>query len=129
LDLIDSLQPTKVIPGHIERGWALDAKADMDHNRKYLGLLKEKVFQAKQQPPLVELRETFEAAFPEADANRDFFLGHLSNQFGKGGQIWEENKHQNVGTRTEATLQGYQIDRVLSKAASVLQYAAVAAKK
>jgi hypothetical protein len=36
LDLIDALHPAKVIPGHIESGWELDAQADLAHNRKYL---------------------------------------------------------------------------------------------
>jgi hypothetical protein len=36
LDLIDALHPAKVIPGHIESGWELDAQTDLAHNRKYL---------------------------------------------------------------------------------------------
>ena len=41
------------------------------------------------------------------DKNLDFFLGHLSNQFGEGGQVWEENKHHNVGARTKEQLEAY----------------------
>lgn len=33
----------------------------------------------------------------QADRNLDFFLGHLSNNFGEGGEVWEENRHHNVG--------------------------------
>lgn len=50
---------------------------------------------------------TFKDAFPRADRNLDFFLGHLSNQFGEGGKVWEENKHHNVSARTTETLEGF----------------------
>ena len=50
LDLIEALNPLKIIPGHIEEGWELDAKADLAHNRKYLDLFAEKVIRAEQKP-------------------------------------------------------------------------------
>ena len=37
----------------------------------------------------------------------DFFLGHLSNQFGEGGKVWEENKHHDVSSRKRDTLEGF----------------------
>lgn len=43
----------------------------------------------------------------EADKNLDFFLGHLSNQFGEGGQLWEENRLHDVGARTKEQLEAY----------------------
>jgi hypothetical protein len=54
-----------------------------------------------------DIYATFKAAFPKADKNLEFFLGHLSNQFGEGGKIWEENRHHNVGARTKEELQGF----------------------
>ncbi|KAK1076834.1 hypothetical protein LTR48_008967, partial [Friedmanniomyces endolithicus] len=110
LDLIEEgLRPEKVIPGHIEQGWELDAKADLAHARKYLQFFAEKVTYAKKKPGVDELYKTFKDAFPEADKNLDFFLGHLSNQFGEGGKVWEENKHHNVGARTKEQLEAYYI--------------------
>lgn len=54
-----------------------------------------------------ELYAIFEAAFPKADRNRDFFLGYLSNRFGKGGVVWEENRLQGVDKRTGEVLEGF----------------------
>jgi len=31
----------------------------------------------------------------------------MSNQFGEGGKIWEENRHHNVGARTQNDLEGF----------------------
>ncbi|EMD00412.1 hypothetical protein BAUCODRAFT_28764 [Baudoinia panamericana UAMH 10762] len=107
LDLIEALKPVKVIPGHIEQGWALDAKEDLAYMRKYLDLFAEKITNAKKKPTVDELYKTFKDAFPQADKNLDFFLGHLSNQFGEGGQVWEENRHHNVGARTKEQLEAY----------------------
>lgn len=105
--MIDSLAPEKIIVGHLEKGWVLDAKADLDHNRKYLALFQRKITEAKTKPTVKDIYDTFKNAFPEADKNLEFFLGHLSNQFGEGGKIWEENKHHNVGARTTSTLEGF----------------------
>ncbi|KAK6441808.1 hypothetical protein LTR95_001947 [Oleoguttula sp. CCFEE 5521] len=107
LDLIEALKPEKVIAGHLESGWELDAKADLAHNRRYLDLFAEKITYAKKKPQVDELFQTFKAAFPDADQNLDFFLGHLSNQFGEGGKVWEENRHHNVGARTKEQLEAY----------------------
>ena len=38
--LIESLNPTKIISGHIEQGWDFDAKKDMKHMHKYLDLFR-----------------------------------------------------------------------------------------
>jgi len=107
LDLIESLKPEKVIPGHLEAGWILDTKADLAHNRAYLDLFTDKISKASKKPAVDEIYSTFKDAFPKADKNLDFFLGHLSNQFGEGGQVWEENRHHNVGARTEEQLEGF----------------------
>ncbi|KAK0250729.1 hypothetical protein LTR91_014458 [Friedmanniomyces endolithicus] len=119
LDLIEEgLRPEKVISGHVEQGWELDAKADLAHARKYLQFFAEKVTYAKKKPGVDELYKTFKDAFPQAGKslimyderyhkNLDFFLGHLSNQFGEGGKVWEENKHHNVGARTKEQLEAY----------------------
>ncbi|KAK6439442.1 hypothetical protein LTR95_004349 [Oleoguttula sp. CCFEE 5521] len=107
LDLIEALKPEKVIAGHLENGWELDAKADLAHNRKYLDLFAEKITYAKKKPQVDELFQTFKDAFPDADQNLDFFLGHLSNQFGEGGKVWEENRHHNVSARTKEQLEAY----------------------
>ncbi|KAK5113023.1 hypothetical protein LTR85_011045 [Meristemomyces frigidus] len=108
LDLIEALRPVKVIPGHIEAGWEPDAQADLAHNRKYLDLFAEKITNARSKPSVDELYQTFKKeAFKQADHNLDFFLGHLSNQFGAGGEVWEENKHRNVGARTKEHLEAY----------------------
>ncbi|KAK1819056.1 hypothetical protein LTR12_006502 [Friedmanniomyces endolithicus] len=67
LDLIEEgLRPEKVIPGHIEQGWELDAKADLAHARKYLQFFAEKVTYAKKKPGVDELYKTFKDAFPQA---------------------------------------------------------------
>lgn len=105
--MIESLAPTKIIVGHLEAGWELNAKEDLDHNKKYLALFQEKITDAAKKPAVQDLYDTFKNAFPRADKNLDFFLGHLSNQFGDGGKVWEENKHHDVGSRTTKTLEGF----------------------
>ncbi|KAK7883379.1 hypothetical protein LTR67_011303 [Exophiala xenobiotica] len=107
LDVIEALEPVKIIPGHLEAGWALDAKEDMAHMRRYLQLFSEKITHAEKKPQVKDLFVTFKEAFPQADKNLDFFLGHLSNQFGEGGEIWEENRHHQVGARSKEQLQGF----------------------
>lgn len=107
LDVIEALKPLILIPGHLESGWTPDAQADLEHNRKYLKLFAEKVTYAPEKLPVDELFKIFKDAFPQADKNLEFFLGHLSNQFGQGGKIWEENRHQDLGSRTTAQLQGF----------------------
>ncbi|TKA41805.1 hypothetical protein B0A54_08231 [Friedmanniomyces endolithicus] len=67
LDLIEEgLRPEKVISGHVEQGWELDAKADLAHARKYLQFFAEKVTYAKKKPGVDELYKTFKDAFPQA---------------------------------------------------------------
>lgn len=107
LFLIEALRPTKLIPGHIERGWELDVSADLEHTKKYLSLFAEKITYAPKKPKVEELFAFFKESFPQATKNLDFFLGHLSNQFGEGGEIWAENRHQDTGTRTSEQLQGF----------------------
>lgn len=85
----------------------MDAAADLAHNRKYLDLFAETITFAKQKPAVEELFQTFKNAFPQADKNLGFFLGHLSNQFGEGGKVWEENRHHSVGARTREQLEAY----------------------
>lgn len=75
--------------------------------KKYLSLFGEKVTYAPKKPQVAELFSFFKESFPQATKNLDFFLGHLSNQFGEGGQVWEENRHQDAGRRTSEQLQGY----------------------
>lgn len=87
IKLIDSLAPSKIIIGHLETGWELDAKADMEHNRKYLALSKQKIADAETKPSVQDIYDTFKGGFPEAKKNLDFFLGHLSNQLREGGRI------------------------------------------
>lgn len=65
LDLIEALKPTQIIPGHLEEGWKLDPKADLEHNRKYLELFGQKVTHAKSKPQVDDLFETFKQAFPQ----------------------------------------------------------------
>lgn len=107
IKLIESLEPTKIIVGHLEEGWEMDAKADLEHNKKYLALFQQKIVDAKGKPTVEEIYNVFREGFPAADKNLDFFLGHLSNQFGDGGKIWEENKHHNVKARTSSDLEGF----------------------
>ena len=105
--LIESLNPTKIISGHIEQGWEFDAKKDMEHMHKYLDLFESKITKAPKKPTVNELFETFKTAFPQCEKNLDFFLGHLSNNFGEGGEVWEENRHHDIGSRTRDTLEGF----------------------
>ena len=105
--MVESLAPEKIIVGHLEAGWDLDAKADLEHNRKYLDLFQRKISEANKKPSVKEIYDTFKDEFPKADKNLEFFLGHLSNQFGEDGKIWEENKHHNVGARTAKSLEGF----------------------
>ncbi|KAF2137051.1 uncharacterized protein K452DRAFT_291847 [Aplosporella prunicola CBS 121167] len=109
LDLIEALKPERIVPGHVEEGWELDAEKDLEHNRKYLKLFQERITLAERKLSVKEVYDTFKNAFPEADRNLDFFLGRLSNQFGEGGDVWEENRHHNLGERTREQLQGYVI--------------------
>ncbi|GME26877.1 putative metallo-beta-lactamase domain protein [Neofusicoccum parvum] len=105
LDLIESLNPAKVIPGHINKG--REFNESIEHSRKYLRLFKEKIQQAQSKPPVDEIYKTFEDAFSEADNNSDFFLNHLSNQFGEGGRIWEEKKHHGTAEKNREELEGW----------------------
>ncbi|BDD62980.1 hypothetical protein MPDQ_002382 [Monascus purpureus] len=107
LDLITLLDPIKIIPGHLERGWELDAQADLAHTKKYLKLFAEKVTYAKTKPKVQDLFDFFKNEFPQCKENLDFFLGHLSNQYGEGGKVWEENRHHHVDKRTLEGLNGY----------------------
>ena len=75
--------------------------------KKYLSLFGDKVTFASKKATVDELYEFFKNSFPEAKKNLDFFLGHLSNQFGEGGKVWEENRHQSAGERKKESLQGY----------------------
>jgi hypothetical protein len=109
IKLVESLAPTKIIVGHLEAGWDLDSQADLDHNRKYLALFQQKITDAKKRPSAQDIYDTFKGEFPKVDKNLDFFLGPLSNQFGEGGTIWEENKHHNVASRTTLSLEGYMV--------------------
>lgn len=65
LDLIEALAPTKIIPGHLEQGWDLDAKADLEHNKKYLDLFAEKIMRAPKKPSVDDIYQTFKNAFPK----------------------------------------------------------------
>ncbi|KAK0125552.1 hypothetical protein ONS96_009388 [Cadophora gregata f. sp. sojae] len=107
LNLVENLSPSKIIVGHPEAGWELNAAADLAHNKKYLSLFQEKIQNANMKPQVKEIYDTFKEAFPQADKNLDFFLGHLSNQFGEGGKVWEENKHHDIGSRTKEGLEGF----------------------
>lgn len=108
LDTIELLGAEKIIPGHLEPGWQMDAAKDLAHTRQYLELFREKILdKAPQKPAVDEIYETFKDAFPEANRNLDFFLGNLSNRFGEGGKVWEENRHHQVDTRKKWDLEGY----------------------
>ncbi|OJJ82712.1 MBL fold metallo-hydrolase [Aspergillus glaucus CBS 516.65] len=107
LDVISSLNPTKVIPGHLEPGWELDAQADLAHTKKYLSVFANKVTYASSKPKVKDLHECFQNEFKQCKENLDFFLGHLSNQFGEGGQVWEENRHHAVDKRSIENLNGF----------------------
>jgi glyoxylase-like metal-dependent hydrolase (beta-lactamase superfamily II) len=107
LQLIEALDPVKVIAGHIEAGADFDKEKDLEHMRKYLGVFEEKITNAKEKPQVQDLFDTFKAAFPHCTKNLDFFLGHLSNQFGEGGQKWEENRHHQVENRAKDSLEGF----------------------
>ena len=85
----------------------MDAKADMAYMHKYLDLFAAKITNAPKKPTVDDLFQTFKNAFPQCEKNLDFFLGHLSNQFGEGGKVWEENKHHDVGSRKRDTLEGF----------------------
>ncbi|KAG2419182.1 hypothetical protein HFD88_003977 [Aspergillus terreus] len=86
LKLIEALQPKKLIPGHMEAGWELNAKEDLAHTKKYLDLFSQKITYAPKKASVHELFEFFKDEFPQCKENLDFFLGHLSNQYGEGGQ-------------------------------------------
>ncbi|PWY95111.1 metallo-beta-lactamase domain protein, partial [Aspergillus sclerotioniger CBS 115572] len=107
LDMIEQLHPVKIIPGHMEAGWELDAEADLAHTRRYLRLFGEKVTYASEKMGVKELYEVFREAFPQCRENLDFFLGHMANRFGKGGTVWEENRHQEIGEKSLEELSGY----------------------
>ena len=62
------MKPEKVITGHLESGWELNAQADLAHNRKYLDLFAEKITNAESKPGVDELFQIFKDAFPQAGA-------------------------------------------------------------
>ncbi|KAK2783409.1 hypothetical protein FQN52_009667 [Onygenales sp. PD_12] len=108
LDLIESLNPETIIPGHIDRGWALDVVADLGHTRSYLKLFGQKVTYAETQSSVDELYETFMKALLQTAKHTDYLVYHgLANQFGKGGKIWEENKQHNVAGRSQEEIEEY----------------------
>jgi len=113
LDLIESLKPETIIPGHSAEDSTLDAKADMEYCRKYLKLFSDKITHAEKQPEVKEIYDTFKDAFPQCKENHDFFLGMLSNQHGAGGKKWEENMHHNIEARKTNSLEGYIIGKGL----------------
>lgn len=115
LQLIEALEPTKIIAGHIEQGWEFDAKKDLEHMHKYLDLFASKITNAPEKPTVDDLFQTFKTAFPECTKNLEFFLGHLSNQFGEGGQVWEENRLHDVKSRTREQLEGWLLGRGVGK--------------
>ncbi|OOF95726.1 hypothetical protein ASPCADRAFT_506562 [Aspergillus carbonarius ITEM 5010] len=107
LDMIERLQPVKIIPGHMEARWELDAEADLAHTRRYLRLFGEKVIYVSEKMGVKELYEVFREAFPQCRENLDFFLGHMANRFGEGGTAWEENRHQEIAEKSLDELSGY----------------------
>lgn len=111
LSLIESLNPERVITGHIEEGWDFDAREDLAHMHRYLDLFEQKITRATKKPTPEELIETFKNAFPECTKNLDFFLGKMSQMFGEGGTPWAENRMHNVGSRTRDTLEGFSLGR------------------
>ncbi|EXJ82169.1 hypothetical protein A1O1_08238 [Capronia coronata CBS 617.96] len=115
LQLIEALNPVKIITGHIEAGNDFDKEKDLAHMHKYLELFEEKITNAKQTPQVQELFETFKNSFPQCSKNLDFFLGHLSNQFGEGGEKWEENRKHQVENRTSDILEGFLLGRKSTK--------------
>ncbi|BGP37605.1 hypothetical protein JCM10449v2_001522 [Rhodotorula kratochvilovae] len=107
LAVIEGLEVETIIPGHLESasGLALDAEADLAHNKKYLDLFATKITYAERKAPIKDLYASFRDAFPECaclptrssrrlttsrvrrcKANHDFFLGMLSKTYGEGGE-------------------------------------------
>ena len=83
--------------------------ADLAHNRVYFKFFHEKIRKAVKKPNVGEIYNTFKNAFPKTYKIFDFFLGKLSNQFGEGGEVWEENRRHDVGSRTKEELEGFVI--------------------
>ena len=54
------------MPDHIENGWIIDGRKDLEHSRKYLDLFSGKIAYAKKKPGVDELYRTFRDAFPQA---------------------------------------------------------------
>ncbi|KAJ3540286.1 hypothetical protein NM208_g417 [Fusarium decemcellulare] len=105
--LIEGLNPLTIIPGHLEPGWELDAKADLAHNKKYLDLFEKTIQKAAEAPTMDEIYRIFKDAFPSAQHNIDFFVGHLSNAYGDGGVPWEANRLHKADMRTQQQLEAY----------------------
>lgn len=68
LNLIEALNPAKIIPGHLEQGWELDAKADLAHNKKYLDLFAQKIMRAQKKPAVDDIYQSFKSAFPQVSS-------------------------------------------------------------
>lgn len=109
ITVIEALKPVKIITGHLEAGNDLDTAADLAYNRKYLQLFSEKITYAKTKLKPDQIYDTFRKEFPVPDKNLDFLLKRTAEQFGEGGQVWEENRHHNIGARTAKDLMGYNI--------------------
>lgn len=91
LSLIEALNPSKIIPGHLEQGWEMDAKADLAHNKKYLELFAEKIMRAQKKPGVDEIYQTFKEAFPQVGCcalPSLVMAGWVLMEFSRQTRIW-----------------------------------------
>lgn len=74
LNLIASLNATKIIPGHLERGWEMDGQADLEHTREYLQLFDDLIQNASEKYEVEALYQKFKGAFPKQIRTLTSFL-------------------------------------------------------
>ena len=80
--VIKSLNPTKVIPGHVARGIVLDGHSDLDHSLRYLQYFRKHVLAHDGELPPKHIFEILQREFPETVGNLDFILNRTAENFG-----------------------------------------------
>ena len=82
ITVIKSLNPAKVIPGHIAPGIVLDGHTDLDHSLRYLQYFRKHVLSHDGELPPKHIFDILQREFPETVGNLDFILNRTAENFG-----------------------------------------------
>lgn len=80
--VIKSLNPSKVIPGHVAPGIVLDGHTDLDHSLRYLQYFRKHVLAHDGELPPKHIFEILQREFPDTVGNLDFILNRTAENFG-----------------------------------------------